>query len=242
MPAVKAAEPLDEATTHQIVEEFCREGSALVPGVLTAGEIAAIRAITDAYARHPDRYPAQHISYVHGAFVLRRGHEVDPILLQMVTREPIYGLVEAILGKGAAFNALNVIRNEPGKAISVWHLDDTLEHPLPEEIARFDARIRMPVLWLTVQCALSDIESMEHGPTQFVPGSHYSGRYPPKGEEAPAFEGQGPRSLLCRAGDIYFTNHQCWHRGAPNTSDRTRYVMQIQYAQRWADRRFRGVA
>ena len=98
------------------------------------------------------------------------------------------------------------------------------------------------VLGLTVQCALSDIETLEHGPTQFVPGSHYSGRYPPKGEEAPTFAGRGPTSLLCKAGDIYFTNHQCWHRGAPNTSDRTRYVMQLQYAQRWADARFRGVA
>jgi ectoine hydroxylase-related dioxygenase (phytanoyl-CoA dioxygenase family) len=242
MNVVVADKALDEATTRQIVEEFYREGSALVPGVLHADEIAAIRAITDEYAQHPEQYPKQHISYAHGAFVLRRGHEVDPVLQAMVTREPIVGLVEAILGKGAAFNALNVIRNEPGTAISVWHLDDTLEHPLPEEITRFDARIRMPVLWLTVQCALSDIDSMEHGPTQFVPGSHYSGRYPPKGEEAPQFEGREPRSLLCRAGDIYFTNHQCWHRGAPNTSDRTRYVMQLQYAQRWADRRFRGVA
>ena len=43
-------------------------------------------------------------------------------------------------------------------------------------------------------------------------------------------------------GDIYFTNHQAWHRGAPNTSDRIRYVMQLQYAQRWADRRFSGRA
>jgi hypothetical protein len=242
MTVAAAADPLDEATTRQIVEEFFREGSALVPGVLTPEEIAAIRAVTDEYARHPEQYPARHISYVHGAFVLRYGHEVDPILQQMVTREPICGLVEAILGKGAAFNALNVIRNEPGQAISRWHIDDTLEHPLPEEVERFDARIRMPVLWLTVQCALSDIDGIEHGPTQFVPGSHYSGRYPPKGEEAPTFAGQGPKPLLCKAGDIYFTNHQCWHRGAPNTSDRVRYVMQLQYAQRWADRRFRGVA
>ena len=60
--------------------------------------------------------------------------------------------------------------------------------------------------------------------------------------QAPTFEGRGPTSILCKAGDIYLTNHQCWHRGAPNTSDRTRYVMQLQYAQRWADARFRGAA
>ncbi len=136
---------------------------------------------------------------------------------------------------------MNVIRNEPGQAISVWHVDDVLEFPLPEAIPRFDPRIRMPVFWLTVQCALSDIDTLEHGPTQFVPGSHYSGRRPPNQEE-PTFEGRGPQALFCKAGDIYLTNHQCWHRGAPNTSDRIRYVMQIQYAQRWADARFKGLA
>ena len=101
--------------------------------------------------------------------------------------------------------------------------------------------MRMPVFWFTVQVALSDITLLEHGPTQYVPGSHYSGRRPVS-QEDPVFEGQGPRAVFCRAGDIYFTNHQAWHRGAPNTSDRIRYVMQLQYAQRWADARFKGEA
>jgi len=56
------------------------------------------------------------------------------------------------------------------------------------------------------------------------------------------FEGQGPKAVFCKAGDVYFTNHQAWHRGAPNTSDRIRYVMQLQYAARWADARFKGLA
>ena len=159
----------------------------------------------------------------------------------MVTREPIFSLAATVLGSEPRFNALNVIRNEPGQAISRWHVDDTLEHPLPPDIPRFDARIRMPVLWFTVQVALSDIATIEHGPTQYVPGSHYSGRHPVS-QEDPTFEGQGPKSVYCKAGDIYFTNHQAWHRGAPNTSERIRYVMQLQYAQRWADSRFRGVS
>ena len=66
-----------------------------------------------------------------------------------------------------------------------------------------------------------DITRLEHGPTQYVPGSHYSGR-PPASQEDPVFEGQGPKTVFCHAGDIYFTNHQTWHRGAPNTSNRTR--------------------
>jgi ectoine hydroxylase-related dioxygenase (phytanoyl-CoA dioxygenase family) len=173
--------------------------------------------------------------------VLRNCAELDDIYKAMLTHEPIPALVETVLGPQPRFNALNVIRNEPGTAISTWHVDDVVEFPLPEDIPRFDARIRMPVFWFTVQVALSDIDTLEHGPTQFVPTSHYSGRRP-NSQENPQFEGRGPKEVYCKAGDIYFTNHQAWHRGAPNTSNRTRYVMQLQFAQRWADSRFKGTS
>lgn len=221
--------------------EFDRDGCVLVPQVLTADEVRALREQTDLCFENRYSIAPEHISYVYGAFVLRRGADFHPIFREMVTREPIYSLAAGVLGPEPRFNACNVIRNEPGQAISRWHVDDTLERPLPEEIPRFDGRIRMPVLWFTVQVALSDIETIEHGPTQYVPGSHYSGRYPPE-TDAPEFEGRGPVSVYCRAGDIYFTNHQAWHRGAPNTSDRIRYVMQLQYAARWADSRFKGLS
>jgi hypothetical protein len=234
-------QPFSEEQTQKISEDFFRDGYAVIPNILTPDEIMALREKTDAIADAPDQAPQKHVSYVYEAFVLRRGHEADPLFASMVTHPAIYSIVEAVLGKDAPFNALNVIRNQPGQAISRWHVDDTLEFPLPEEIERFDPRIRMPVLWLTVQVALSDIDSIEHGPTQFVPGSHYSGRRP-NSQVDPAFDGQGPVSVYCKAGDIYLTNHQCWHRGAPNTSDRVRYVMQLQYATAWADRRFKGIA
>lgn len=222
----------------EIAEEFLREGGALIPGIFTAEEVAALRAKTDEYALNPDP-KSKHTSYAGNAFVLRYCQEIDPLFQALITRPSILTIVEAVLGANPQFNAMNVIRNEPGQAISRWHVDDVLEFPLPPEIPRFDARIRMPVLWMTVQVALSDIDQLEHGPTQYVPTSHYSGRKP---TETLEFDGHGPKSVFCKAGDIYLTNHQTWHRGAPNLSQRVRYVMQIQYAQRWADRRFRGVA
>ncbi|WP_395093732.1 phytanoyl-CoA dioxygenase family protein [Armatimonas sp.] len=224
------------------IDVFFREGFLHFPGIFTPDEVTALREKTDACFANREQVDPKFISHVYGAFVLRRGAEYDPLFASLVERPEIQALASAALGPQPAFNALNVIRNEPGQAISLWHVDDVLELPLPEEIPRFDARIRLPVLWLTVQVALSAIETLEHGPTQFVPGSHYSGRRPPKGEENPVFEGQGPVPVFCKAGDVYLTNHQCWHRGAPNLSDRTRYVLQLQYATRWADRRFRGVA
>jgi hypothetical protein len=241
MTTLRPGQPFSAERNHEIADEFAREGCVLVPGVFSHEEVEMLRSRTDDYFYRRETLPEQHVSYVHGAFVLRRGAALDPLYASLITHEPVQSLVAAVLGPQPRFNALNVIRNEPGQAISRWHVDDVLEFPLPESIPRFDARMRMPVLWFTVQVALSDITLLEHGPTQYVPCSHYSGRHPVV-QEDPEFEGQGPRAVFCRAGDIYFTNHQAWHRGAPNTSDRIRYVMQLQYAQRWADARFKGEA
>jgi hypothetical protein len=229
---------VEQADVADIVLVFAREGGVRIPQVLTAEQVATLRAATDAYALNPD--PAsRHTSYAGNAFVLRQCEELGPVFADMITHPTLVAIAEGVLGPGAVFNAMNVIRNGPGQAISNWHVDDVLEFPLPDDVPRFDARIRMPVLWFTVQVALSDIDRLEHGPTQFVPASHYSGRTPSQSPD-PMFEGRGPVAIYCKAGDIYLTNHQTWHRGAPNLSDRVRYVMQVQYAQRWADRRFRA--
>lgn len=236
MPVTTAS--LQQPDVAEIATEFFRAGCVVIPNILSADEVAALRTKTDEYAANPAT-ASKHLTMAGNAFVLRYCHELDPLFQAMTAHEPILKVVEAVLGPNAKFNAMNVIRNGQGQAISRWHVDDVLEFPLPPEIARFDARIRMPVLWMTVQVALSDIDQIEHGPTQFVPQSHYSGRKP---TESLLFEGHGPESVFCKAGDIYLTNHQCWHRGAPNLSERVRYIMQIQYAQGWADRRFKGVA
>ena len=104
-------------------------------------------------------------------------------------------------------------------------------------MARHDPRLRMPVFLLTVQIPLTDIPSDEFGPTQFVPKGHYSGRQP-EDVKNPLFEGREPVSIHCKAGDIYLHNGQCWHRGAPNTSIRTRYLLQQAYGMRWVAQRF----
>lgn len=224
----------------KMTQEFFREGCIVIPDILSDEEVSEFRNLTDHY-RTTLPTDSRHVSFVGETFVLRNCRDLNPRFEEILTRPSIREIVEAILGKDARFNAMNVIRNEPGQAISFWHVDDVVEFPLPPEIPRFDARITLPLFWMTVQVALSDIEDDTYGPTQYVPGSHYSGRNP-NSQENPVFEGQGAKSALCRAGDIYLTNHQCWHRGAPNLSDRTRYVMQLQFAQRWADARFKGLA
>lgn len=226
--------PLDTDTMDDILARFYRDGYAVIPQVLTAEEVSALREATDRCFVDPRLAGTKHIQ---NHFVLRNTLELDPIFVDMLTREPILSLAEAIVGRDCKFCGQNVLRNAKGVAITNWHVDDRVEFPLPDDVPRHDPRIRMPVQWFTIQMALSDIESEEDGPTQFVPTSQYSGRHP-NNQEAPEFDGCGPVSALCKAGDIYLQNNQCWHRGGPVTSDRTRYVLQSQYAARWAFTRF----
>lgn len=209
--------PLSEAAARKIVDRFYRDGYALVRGVFSADECAALRNVTDEVAKR------------RSFFVVYEAQDEDIAFARLFIREPILSLVQKILGPECRFCAENVIRNAPGQAISHWHVDDKVEYPLPPDMPRWDARVRLPVTWLSVQIPLTDIISMEDGPTEVVPGSHYSGRVSP--QENPVFEGRGAEPIFCRAGDIYLFNHQMWHRGSPNTGLRTRYLMQLQYVR-----------
>ena len=52
----------------------------------------------------------------------------------MLVREPIFSLAEAVLGKDSKFCGQNVIRNVPGLSIDFWHSDGAAFFPLPDSI------------------------------------------------------------------------------------------------------------
>ncbi|MEY3773834.1 MAG: hypothetical protein RLZZ129_614, partial [Verrucomicrobiota bacterium] len=181
---------------------FHREGFVLIPGVFSQAECTALRQLTDQAVADPS-FAEKRGDW----FVVRNAQDYSIEFVKLFIREPIYSLVQGILGPECRYCGQNVIRNGPGQAVSMWHVDDCnkLEHPLPPEIPRWPAGARLPLIWLSVQVALSDILAVEDGPTEIVPGSHYSGRLVPG--ENPVFEGRPAEPILCRAGDIYLFNH-----------------------------------
>ena len=212
-----------------VLDVFYRDGLAVVPSVLSADECAHLRELTDRLAVDPGAINNGHVTDVQTAMVLRYIQGLDQVLADLTIREPLHAYAEAIVGQHPKLCGMNVIRNRTDQAISSWHVDDMLEIPLGPGQTRHDPSMRMPVIWFTIQIALSDIVTYEQGPTEFVPGSHYSGRGP--SAEDLTFDGQGPVAVYCKAGDAYLFNHQIWHRGAPNSSADTRYLMQIQYCR-----------
>jgi len=236
---ITRGEMLEPAHQAQVLEQFYRDGYAMLPGVLSAEEVANLRELADYYIDNPEAAEGRgYAAPVVTAMVLRCTQSLHRAFCDMLEREPFLSLAEAICGAGAGFCGQNVIRSDKDTAVARWHIDDILEFPLPDDVPRHDPRIKMPVFWFSFQIALSDIETIEHGPTQLVPGSHYSGRAVPQDTDVPIFEGQEPIPMLCKAGDVYLFNHQLWHRGMINHSDRRRYLMQNQYCKQWGINRF----
>lgn len=227
--------PLPPVEVERIVTEFHREGSVIVPNVFSRDECTNLRARLDAL------YAAAGPGDIFSKIVYREPVIKDAFIRDLLVREPLLGIAQAVLGVNCKYVGSTAIRNGLNDAIDFWHIDlgGEPEFPLPPDVPRHDPRITMPVLWFTFQIALSDIDCDDDGPTQFVPGSHYSGRMPSR-NGTPEFEGRGPVSLLCKAGDMYLTNHQAWHRGSPNKSGKMRYLLQLQYGKRWAAIRFNG--
>jgi ectoine hydroxylase-related dioxygenase (phytanoyl-CoA dioxygenase family) len=232
---IRRAAPFSGERTEEIIRDFKRDGFVLIPGVLEEEETRALRDKIDELAEKPELEKSGHRAK--SPFIIWHLNELDRIFCDMLIREPIYTLMEAIFGEGFQQCGNQVLRNGEGQQIDHWHVDNALWFPLPDEVPRHDPRIEMPVFWLTVQIALTDIDTLDHGPSQYIPGSHYAGRHPTK-DETTQFEGQSPVSVLCRSGDIYLHNPQCWHRGTPNRSGKLRYVLQQQYGQSWAFRRY----
>lgn len=215
------------------LEAFHRDGFAMLPGLLDAGRAQQLKAAIDHVFDNADDYP----DAVYGEIVVARLFETNNIFRDMLTEEPFITIADRILGSQCHIIANNAIRNGTGRAISDFHVDDGVEFPISEGMTRHDARLTMPVQRFSFQILLTDVATIEQGPTQYVPGSHYAGRDPEPGDN-PTFEGQAPVSIFGKAGDAYLHNGQAWHRGAPNESDQTRYVLQLSYGMRHIAQRF----
>ena len=221
----------EEISIHR--DSFNREGYVHLPEVLASVEVAALKSRIDQAFEDP---ACQAEDRRYGEISMVRLFELDQLFRDMLVREPIIDLIEAILGDNCHVIANNVVRNPPGTAIDTFHVDDVVWFPLPDGIDRHDPRIIIPGV-ITVQLPMTEGPTAEHGPTQGVPGSHYSGRQP-NDPTTPEFEDCGVHSILCKAGDAYLQHGQVWHRGAPNRSDQTRYLLQQCYAPRHVAQRF----
>ncbi|AWZ04942.1 MULTISPECIES: phytanoyl-CoA dioxygenase family protein [unclassified Streptomyces] len=218
-----------------IAAMFHRDGFAVLPSFITANAADHLRIMTEQRYQDPRVHAAPpELDLVRGDVSLMRVFEFNRAFRDVIELEPVADLVEMILGPDCHMIAQNALRIPPGKGIINWHVDDVLFFPFLDDIPTGAAGASIPCFTLNVMVALTDIETDLHGPTQVIAGSHLSGQRPPYSPSLPGT----PTSLFARAGDAYLVNSQTWHRGAPNRSDRTRYLLTTAYGRRFISQRF----
>ena len=233
---IQKGEPYSLEKTEEIVAQFYRDGYYFFGVVLEPDEVEALQSAMERKNANPKMHDDDEGDHIRGISMMRM-FEYDINFRDLIVREPFISMAEAILGDDCHLMSQNALRNCPEEKSGGWHVDDFVHFPLSDDVPRHDPRTPPPCFILNLLIPVTDVETIEYGPTEFVPGSHYSGRQPPN-QDDPTFEGRGPVSMLTKAGGAYMFHNQVWHRGAPNTSDQVRCVGGMVYSKRFISQRF----
>lgn len=210
-------------------QQLEREGFALVRDVLTADEVSALGAeITVVFnSSDPDRPQDARNEFRHGML------NCSPLSQKAITAHGILDVIEPLLGEDCHVIANTAWRNQPGHQGGPWHCDAGPHVPRPENVPWPDA-IPYPVFAIGVHIFLQDCPP-EAGPTAVLPGSHRSGRLPPRDrttDMALTFENKPAVLLPARAGDAILFVSDVWHRGTAAQPGYGRFFLQAHYARR----------
>ena len=219
-----------------LAEAVRRDGFAYIPAALTQDEVQETRVRLDALtpnAQANDRHGIK--KFIDDEGNEREAYEAhtkcvfnqDAYFLQFLDRAPAADVADAVMGDDCHIIGQSGWINGPGRADQQLHADyQPLE--IPEDVMR-DPRVEIPVYIATCHYYLTDITD-DLAPTIFVPGSHRAGR--PPSENETEWNGVGPHRVVCNAGDAVFFRSEVWHRGSANTTDQTRYLLQVHYGRR----------
>ena len=205
------------------VETFHRDGYLVLHDVLPPELVAQLKQdLDDALTQYADQK--------NDLLELRaRMFEISTANLSLFDREPIVSFAEALIAPDCHVVHNNSFRTVTGAGIATWHQDDAphllVTHGEPP------TNIRLPVLLFTANYYLTDVDTVEFGPTEVIPGSHLFGSSPSPNMQGSQWQ-HNVVPCLGKAGSVVMFNNQVWHRGAPNRSERTRYMTQVSYARR----------
>lgn len=231
----------------QATEHLEREGFAHVPAVLTAEEVAHLRAEMEqlfterpAEARMPGFTAADYSDFRYEAL----NHSAAA--QSMVAHPRILEVIEPLLGEDCHVVSNTCWWNQPSREKvpfevgNPWHVDGGPHVPRPDDVP-WDERVPYPVFMVGCHILLQDCPR-QAGPTGFAPRSHTSGRLPPApdADGNVSYDGRPPAVPIGVAGDVVFFVSDIWHRRMPTgPDDPGRFFLQVQYGRRDIAQRLR---
>ena len=221
---------------EQDVERYRREGFIVVPDVVSAEDIAELRAVTDEFVE-ASRQAREHTD----VFDLEPGHRAEaprlrriktpdkhhPAYARMVRHPKIVSVLQRLWGPNVRFDMSKLNLKAAGFGSPVeWHQDWAFYPHTNDDLA-------------AVGVMMDDME-LENGPLLILPGTHkdpvvhdhhgedgrFCGAMDP-GKKEVDYRSAVP--LTGRAGSITVHHVRAVHGSAPNTSNRDRRLLLFQF-------------
>lgn len=212
-----------------LLERLHTDGYVIVPSLLPAAEVTAIRA---ALAPHlqgllPGRNDFEGFRSERVYALLAK----SPVFADLAAHPLVLDVCEAVLGANFMLSACLAINTHPGETVQPLHYDDSFYHvPRPRPPYGISA------FWTI------DEFTPDNGPTEIIPGSHRWGEQAHRGAEpglAPGYEQialedhPGLTPVLMPAGSLMLAMGTLWHRGGANRSQAQRLLITPQYCVAW---------
>ena len=212
-------------------DRLCRDGVAVLPGVLTAPEAADALDRLWAAAEESRRQgiptfmpvldPNAHNVRVFNLIAL------DPLFAELIAHPVADAVAAALLGPGYIVSNFTANIARPGAGSMAVHSDLAIVAPEP-----WTAPGSLNVIW-----CLTDVTA-ENGGTLHLPGSH---RFATMADVFEAYDVDRPEDLVAHmvpfeapAGSIVAMDGRVWHTSGRNvTADEDRALLFAYYAQPW---------
>lgn len=205
-----AGETVDAAVADADVAAVRRDGYVILPDLLDAGEIAAIKEAVAPLLARTGRNPFEGHATQRVYSVLNKTRACDRI----ADHPRVLALLDRLLMPNYLLSMLQVINIQPGEAAQMLHTDDAF-YPLP----RPRKALGCATVW-----AIDDFTA-DNGATDIVPGSHLWG------DERPDPAARQP--VVMPAGSCVFFLGTLWHGGGANRSSHPRLAVTAQYCEPW---------
>ena len=205
-----AGESVDAAIADADLAQVLEHGYVILPDLLSAGQVGAIRDAAAALLGRHGRNAFEGHDTQRVYSVLNKTRACDVI----ADHPRVLALLDRLLLPNYLLSMLQVINILPGEQAQMLHTDDAF-YPLPRPRKALGAA----TIW-----AIDDFTA-DNGATDVIPGSHLWG------DQAP--DPAGRRPVVMAAGSCVFFLATLWHGGGANRSQRPRLAVTAQYCEPW---------
>jgi ectoine hydroxylase-related dioxygenase (phytanoyl-CoA dioxygenase family) len=207
--------------TEEALAHFEENGFAILPGVLSADEVASARtALVAAVSASEARgMPTRLAALDPGGCNVRIYELVEhaSIFGELALHPQVLPLVDALLDDDALLSNFTANIALPGSRSMNPHCDESTVVPEP-----WPAMFTMNAIW-----CLDDTDE-ENGATRYLPGSHHITCF----ADVPADPTRGMKSFEAEAGSVILMHGRMWHTSGANVSeDRERALLFAFYAR-----------